>query len=104
MKSPTEVEDGERICQVELRSRPKSEYLERTEVRPFSARPLSHQPTRAGELPVRGENRVAPAGTEESWEQGELLLLMYIVGGREVGQVTVFRRPLSVWKLDLTRL
>ncbi len=35
---------------------------------------------------------------------GELMLLMYVLGGREVGQVTVFRRPLSVWRLDLTRL
>jgi hypothetical protein len=28
---------------------------------------------------------------------------MYIVGGREVGQVTVFKRPISMWRLDLTR-
>jgi hypothetical protein len=37
-------------------------------------------------------------------DSSELMLLMYVLGGREVGQVTVFRRPLSVWRLDLTRL
>lgn len=35
--------------------------------------------------------------------RNQLQLLMYIVGGREVGQVTVFKRPISMWKLDLTR-
>ena len=35
--------------------------------------------------------------------RSQLRLLMYIVGGREVGQVTVFKRPISMWKLDLTK-
>ena len=42
--------------------------------------------------------------TVSSWAEGQLIMDMYILGGREVGQVTVFKRPLSVWKLDLTSL
>ena len=26
---------------------------------------------------------------------------MYILGGKEIGQLTVFKRPISIWKLDL---
>ena len=81
LKSPTEPAPGMR-CEVELRSRP-------------SSRPPP---------PSKPVNQVAPAATGERWEQGELLLLMYVLGGREVGQVTVFKRPLSVWKLDLTKI
>ncbi len=47
------------------------------------------------------ENKVAPI--DQSRQQQQLTLLMYIVGGREVGQVTVFKRPISVWRLDLTK-
>ncbi len=42
-------------------------------------------------------------GSDYRDSEQQLLLLMYIVGGREVGQVTVFRRPISVWRLDLTK-
>jgi hypothetical protein len=34
--------------------------------------------------------------------KNQLSLLMYVIGGR-VGQVTVFNRPISLWKLDLTK-
>ena len=44
---------------------------------------------------------VRPPGMDPNHNQ--LNLLMYIIGGREVGQVTVFRRPISIWKLDLTK-
>ncbi len=48
---------------------------------------------------------VGPPTLDKDYRDGEqqLLLLMYVVGGREVGQVTVFRRPISVWRLDLTK-
>ena len=35
--------------------------------------------------------------------RNQLKLLMFIVGGREIGQVTLFKRPISMWKLDLTK-
>ena len=41
--------------------------------------------------------------SEREDNRSQLRLLMYIVGGREVGQVTVFKRPISMWKLDLTK-
>ena len=35
--------------------------------------------------------------------RNQLKLLMYIIGGREIGQATLFKRPISMWKLDLTK-
>ena len=76
--------------------------------RPSSAqpRPLSTVDTSA---PIR-DNKVSPINDKpadrDSVDGGDttnLLLLMFVVGGREVGQVTVFRRPISLWKLDLTK-
>ncbi len=53
------------------------------------------------------KNAVRPASSVKDYNysdsEQQLVLLMYIVGGREVGQVTVFRRPISVWRLDLTK-
>lgn len=46
------------------------------------------------------DNKVMPGSTET---EQTLTLLMFVVGGREVGQVTVFKRPISIWKLDLTK-
>ena len=40
---------------------------------------------------------------QPSNNRNQLKLLMYIVGGREIGQVTLFKRPISMWKLDLTK-
>lgn len=62
----------------------------------------------------RPESQVSPVGSCDSMgrpvrppgmdpNHNQLNLLMYIIGGREVGQVTVFRRPISIWKLDLTK-
>lgn len=42
-------------------------------------------------------------GNGHSANRNQLKLLMYIVGGREIGQVTLFKRPISMWKLDLTK-
>ena len=103
LKSPTTGDSPS--CQVELRTRPKSEFVERPENPSFRTRPLSHleQSVRDKVGLKTVENRVSPVA-DQGWEQSELQLHMYIVGGREVGQVTVFRRPLSIWRLDLTKL
>jgi hypothetical protein len=80
--------------QVELRTRrPHSMHLPHPPASPTedAAKPL-RRPLSHGEATAVGDGG------------GELMLLMYVLGGREVGQVTVFRRPLSVWRLDLTRL
>ena len=110
-------------CQVELRTRPRSEFI-RTGIR---TNPYKSGPSESGETDGRrprscdqaiiggpgGGNKVAPTmddlsannGDEaSSWAEGQLIMDMYILGGREVGQVTVFKRPLSIWKLDLTSI
>ncbi len=78
----------------------------RTRGRPHSMH-LPHPPTSPTEdaaKPLRRPLSHGAAGEAVGDGGGELMLLMYVLGGREVGQVTVFRRPLSVWRLDLTRL
>jgi hypothetical protein len=42
------------------------------------------------------EEDVSYFGTEPS-----VPLYMFVLGGKEQGQVTVFKRPVSVWKLQL---
>ena len=42
-------------------------------------------------------------GNSQVPNRNQLKLLMYIVGGREIGQATLFKRPISMWKLDLTK-
>jgi hypothetical protein len=42
------------------------------------------------------EEDVSCFGTEPS-----VPLYMFVLGGKEQGQVTVFKRPVSVWKLQL---
>ena len=73
------------------KARPRSAVVASTKLRegreePAKPRPLSTGPEQEEQYPA------------------QLRLLMYVVGGREVGQVTVFRRPLSIWRLELTRL
>ena len=68
-------------------------------------------PTLAGARKARplsaDMNRVAPSSPSSSSancnDNNELLLLLFLIGGREVGQVTVFKRPISIWRLDLTK-
>ena len=110
-------------CQVELRTRPRSEFI-RTGIRtnPYKSGPsetseTSGRPRSCDQAIIGGPgggNKVAPASDEfpgnngdgeaSSWAEGQLIMDMYILGGREVGQVTVFKRPLSIWKLDLTSI
>lgn len=67
------------------------------------------RPSRPISAEIIRENKVSPLKTlsshsaEPEGVENQLMLLMYILGGREVGQVTVFKRPISVWKLDLTK-
>eukprot|EP00095_Tigriopus_kingsejongensis_P007116 maker-scaffold303_size215788-snap-gene-1.11 protein:Tk07116 transcript:maker-scaffold303_size215788-snap-gene-1.11-mRNA-1 annotation:"ras guanine nucleotide exchange factor f" len=68
------------------------------------------QPVKKPARPISTEiprvNKISPMKTnphEPEMGENQLMLLMYILGGREVGQVTVFKRPISVWKLDLTK-
>ena len=87
LKCPTDESDTVQCEGVEMREksgrhamvRPRSEVISTNCNR---ARPLS-----AGKVDgVRGE-------------MGQLV--MYVVGGREVGKVTVFNRNISIWKLQL---
>jgi hypothetical protein len=45
----------------------------------------------------------AASCASEAKDDNHLMLLMYVLGGREVGHVTVFKRPISIWRLDLTK-
>ncbi|XP_040578095.1 uncharacterized protein [Lepeophtheirus salmonis] len=40
--------------------------------------------------------------SDEQKGDNQLILLMYILGGLEIGHIPAFKRPLSMWKLDLT--
>ena len=126
MKSPTDeevtkLEYRRSGCQVELRTRPKSEFFRKSctdqtgsyatsssSAGAANNRPLSCDIAAGSSTAAATRNKVVPTATAEqsasSWAEGQLIMDMYILGGREVGQVTVFKRPLSVWKLDLTSL
>ncbi|XP_063875536.1 uncharacterized protein LOC135108443 isoform X2 [Scylla paramamosain] len=45
--------------------------------------------------------RINPFMREESTLEPNAPSAMYIVGGKEMDQMTAFKRPISVWKLDL---
>ena len=99
---------------MELRTRPKSEYFRKqisSHQQPQSSSHVPNRPLSCDQSSMKpaaaAGNKVAPAGPGEeaaSWSEGQLIMDMYVLGGREVGQVTVFKRPLSVWKLDLTSI
>ena len=44
--------------------------------------------------PVSDSDVSSPRDTREN-------LVMYVVGGREVGQINMFQRNISIWKLQL---
>lgn len=56
-------------------------------------------PSRRNELNLAAKN----ISNGQTTNRNQLKLLMYIVGGREIGQATLFKRPISMWKLDLTK-
>ena len=49
----------------------------------------------------RGRPDNEDSGEEPPARPQPAAVYMFVVGGKEHGQVTVFRRPLSVWKLLL---
>jgi len=79
------------------KTRPKSAFLgaATTELQEVASEVRRQRPLSTGEEDLPACNGFYPP---------QLRLLMYVIGGREVGQVTVFRRPLSIWRLELTRL
>lgn len=46
-------------------------------------------------------SRAVSAGRRGSGADPGSALYVYVVGGKEQGQVTVFRRPISIWRLQL---
>lgn len=103
-----------------VNKRPLSSYESTTTESSISTVPIRKH-TRPLSVEIGRDNKVAPEmdanpvrnptssvvkklpSQSQSQQGRQLVLMMYIVGGREVGQVTVFRRPISIWKLDLTK-
>ena len=82
---------------------PKSEKVE-VPLRKKAMTPQLGRKSSAGQRPLStGSPKVQRRALPQQPSEKQLKLFMYIVGGREVGQVTVFRRPVSMWRLDLTK-
>ena len=93
-----------------LSSNSSSDAVESSSTNPGMAtlrRRLPQQPIDgAGTQPsCRNELNLAATNIRngQTTNRNQLKLLMYIVGGREIGQATLFKRPISMWKLDLTK-
>jgi hypothetical protein len=59
------------------------------------------KPTGPGGAP--GCNSMTSSKVTPIPQQGMEEMFVYLIGGREVGQIVAFRRPISVWKLDLNK-
>jgi hypothetical protein len=83
-----------------------AELLELQEMRPRAppkSLPLG-SPSRRAMSASRAERQRAKMAANESCERttpGPAPLYVFLVGGKEKGQVTVFARPVSLWKLQL---
>ncbi|XP_016840016.1 tip elongation aberrant protein 1 isoform X1 [Nasonia vitripennis] len=83
-----------------------AELLELQEMRPRAppkSLPLG-SPSRRAVSASRAERQRAKLAASESTERptpGPAPLYVFLVGGKEKGQVTVFARPVSLWKLQL---
>uniref|UniRef100_A0A8D8PSX8 Uncharacterized protein n=2 Tax=Cacopsylla melanoneura TaxID=428564 RepID=A0A8D8PSX8_9HEMI len=89
------------------RSNSRPDYIE---MKPVPPRSLSLAPSSNHSLKQeavrRRNNRCSSAGRyEERHEKPPVVtkVCIFLIGGKEQGQVTVFRRPLSIWKLSLPR-
>lgn len=84
--------------------------------KPASSAKVTFSPTQLPDLggssghPQRGDAegsreppapRINPFMREDSASETHSPSAMYIVGGKEMDQMTAFKRPISVWKLDL---
>lgn len=85
-------------------SRP--DYLEMKPMPPrsLSLAPSSNSYSKHEAIKNRRQNRCSSAGRYgERYEKEPAKVCVFLIGGKEQGQVTVFRRPLSIWKLTLSR-
>ena len=96
LKCPTESgkTDGRRAFEgVEMR--------EKTSSRPEKRRPRSEIITSS----IAGVSRARPVSDSDlvprEMTRVKENLVMYVVGGREVGQINMFQRNISIWKLQL---
>ncbi|XP_046490732.1 uncharacterized protein [Neodiprion pinetum] len=79
------------------------ELLELQEMRPRAppkSLPLG-SPSRRALSASRAERQRAKMAATETNTPGPAPLYVFLVGGKEKGQVTVFARPVSLWKLQL---
>lgn len=94
---------------LEDRSRRPTSRPDYLEMKPMPPRSLSLAPSstyssKYDAVKHRRNNRCASAGRyQEKYEKQPVKVCVFLIGGKEQGQVTVFRRPLSVWKLILPR-
>ncbi|XP_043270691.1 uncharacterized protein [Venturia canescens] len=80
-----------------------AELLELQEIKP-RAPPKSlalGSPSRRAVSASRAERQRAKLAANETSTPGPAPLYVFLVGGKEKGQVTVFARPVSLWKLQL---
>ncbi|XP_015608801.1 uncharacterized protein LOC107274303 isoform X2 [Cephus cinctus] len=80
-----------------------AELLELQEIRPRvppKSLPLG-SPSRRAVSASRAERQRAKLAATEANTPGPAPLYVFLVGGKEKGQVTVFARPVSLWKLQL---
>lgn len=80
-----------------------TELLELQEIRPRAppkSLPLG-SPSRRAVSASRAERQRAKLAANETNPPGPAPLYVFLVGGKEKGQVTVFARPVSLWKLQL---
>lgn len=81
-----------------------AELFELQEIKP-RAPPKSlalGSPTRRAVSASRAERQRAKLAAQENYEKNTPApLYVFLVGGKEKGQVTVFARPVSLWKLQL---
>ena len=80
-----------------------AELLELQEIKP-RAPPKSlalGSPSRRAVSASRAERQRAKLVANETSTPGPAPLYVFLVGGKEKGQVTVFARPVSLWKLQL---
>lgn len=84
----------------------RPDYLEMKPMPPrsLSLAPSSTYSSKHEAVKNRRNNRCASAGRyQEKYEKQPIKVCVFLIGGKEQGQVTVFRRPLSIWKLILPR-
>ncbi|CAH0753643.1 unnamed protein product [Bemisia tabaci] len=79
---------------------------EMVEMKPIPPRSLSLVNSHSSQM-AKDRDRVQSAKKSRAYSAGrydrETAFSIFLVGGKEQGQVTVFKRPISIWKLSLSR-